>query len=373
MRLYKRKDSDIYQIDFTPKGGKRKRISTWTTDLDEAQEMFDKLKHESWREKKLNEKPKVSHSWEEAVVRYRKDKINKKSQATMSVDLKHLDKYLRGILLEDIDEDLISHIKYSRQAETYQRCKGGKRYAITSSTVNRTLEQLRAVLRRAAGWRWIERVPTIEFIELNEAEEISYNWLSKDEAQAVLEELPYHLKMLMKFALSTGLRESNVTGMKWNRINLKKKIAHVAAIESKNSKVIPIPLNDEAMAIILELQGNHETNVFTYRGQPIKKANTPAWRKALDRAGIRPYFPPPSAGEGARAIYPQHDIKSYKYLDFRWHDLRHTWASWHAEAGTPLLVLQELGGWKSYDMVLRYSHLSESHIASFSNNISFDE
>ena len=54
--------------------------------------------------------------------------------------------------------------------------------------------------------------------------------------------------------------------------------------------------------------------VFTYRGHPVAKANTKAWRHALGRLGIE---------------------------DFRWHDLRHTWASWHLQNGTPLPVLQE--------------------------------
>lgn len=48
--------------------------------------------------------------------------------------------------------------------------------------------------------------------------------------------------------------------------------------------------------------------------------------------------------------------------DFRWHDLRHTWASWHVQKGTPLNVLQELGGWESPEMVRRYAHFSAAHL-----------
>ena len=55
--------------------------------------------------------------------------------------------------------------------------------------------------------------------------------------------------------------------------------------------------------------------------------------------------------------------------DFRWHDLRHTWASWHVQSGTPLQVLQELGGWSSYEMVLRYAHLSAGHLADYAENL----
>ncbi|MDO9104530.1 MAG: tyrosine-type recombinase/integrase [Methylovulum sp.] len=64
--------------------------------------------------------------------------------------------------------------------------------------------------------------------------------------------------------------------------------------------------------------GKHDTYVFTYKGEPVTRANNHAWRKALIRAGIK---------------------------NFRWHDLRHTWASRHIQNGTPLNVLRELGGW----------------------------
>jgi integrase len=49
--------------------------------------------------------------------------------------------------------------------------------------------------------------------------------------------------------------------------------------------------------------------------------------------------------------------------NFRWHDLRHTWATLHAQAGTPLHVLQELGGWRTPAMVRRYAHLTGTHLA----------
>jgi integrase len=71
--------------------------------------------------------------------------------------------------------------------------------------------------------------------------------------------------------------------------------------------------------------------------------NTKAWRQALERAEIK---------------------------DFRWHDLRHTWASWHVQAGTPLNVLQELGGWESVEMVRRYAHLSSEHLAGYVDRLS---
>ena len=89
--------------------------------------------------------------------------------------------------------------------------------------------------------------------------------------------------------------------------------------------------------------GKHSTHVFSYRGNPVRQVNTKAWRLALQRAGI---------------------------AEFRWHDLRHTWASWHAQAGTPLHVLQELGGWESAEMVRKYAHLSTVHLTEYVDRVS---
>lgn len=70
-------------------------------------------------------------------------------------------------------------------------------------------------------------------------------------------------------------------------------------------------------------------------GKPIHQVSSKAWRKAFQRAGIE---------------------------NFRWHDLRHTWRSWHVQSGISLQELQLLGGWSCFDMVLRYAHLSSQHL-----------
>lgn len=54
--------------------------------------------------------------------------------------------------------------------------------------------------------------------------------------------------------------------------------------------------------------------------------------------------------------------------NFRWHDLRHTWASWHVQSGTLLHILQELGEWSDYKMVQRYAHLAQEHLTRFVEN-----
>lgn len=167
-------------------------------------------------------------------------------------------------------------------------------------------------------------------------------WLTHEEVDRLLAELPQHLRDMAEFTLATGLRESNVTGLNWEQIDLMRKTAWIHADQAKAGQAIPVPLNGDAMAILHRLQGEHLTHVFTFHGHPVTRANNHAWRKALARAGIE---------------------------DFRWHDLRHTWASRHVQAGTPLHVLQELGGWASLSQVLQYAHLSSEHLAEAADRI----
>ena len=137
------------------------------------------------------------------------------------------------------------------------------------------------------------------------------------------------------FTLATGLRQSNVTELKWRDVDLVRNHAYVHPEDSKTGRAIPVPLNQDAIAILERQKGRHPVFVFTYKRHPVARCNNHAWRKALIRAGIK---------------------------DFRWHDLRHTWASWHVQNGTSLQELQQLGGWSSFEMVLRYAHLSSDHL-----------
>ena len=104
-----------------------------------------------------------------------------------------------------------------------------------------------------------------------------------------------------------------------------------------------MPLNAEAVAVVAKQLGKHATHVFSYQGSRITQVSTKAWYSALERAGIE---------------------------DFRWHDLRHTWTSWHVQGGTPLYVLQEMGGWASVEMVRRYAHLAADHLAPYAERLS---
>jgi len=284
------------------------------------------LKAEAWRVKNLKDTPR--HTWQEAVVRWVNEQSHKKSLKDDKGHLRWLHKHLNDKRLDEINKTMIDGIKQIKQ-------KSG----VSNATVNRVLALIRSILNRAKNdWEWLDSVPSVRLLQEPKKR---LRWLTHDEAAKLLKELPEHLQNMARFTLATGLRESNVTGLLWEQIDMTRRCAWIYADQAKGKKAIAVPLNTEACAIIKEQIGKHITYVFTYESEPVTRANNHAWRKALKRAGI---------------------------VDFRWHDLRHTWASWHIQNGTPVHVLKELGGWADLSMVLRYAHLSSEHLQGYAEN-----
>jgi integrase len=323
--LFKRPNSNNWYYKFTIKG-KTVYRSTGTFNKTQAQEIADKVKAKTHDIVKLGERPR--YLWQDAVIRWL-SVTEKKSIDTDKYHLKWLRSFLDDIYLDEIDTALMEGIIQAKLKVA------GK------TRVNRTTELVRSILNKAQKeWKWIDAVPHIRrFKEGNRR----LRWLTQDEVARLMDELPRHTRDMALFTLATGLRESNVTGLDWSQIDMQQRIAWVYTDQSKSGKVIRVPLNQDAIDILISQLGKHNSRVFTYQGNPVDKAGTKLWRNALKRAGID---------------------------NFTWHGLRHTWASWHVQAGTPLNVLQELGGWSSYEMVLRYAHLAPDHLSSYANNIS---
>ena len=327
MSLFKRKDSPNWWVKFVH-NGKRVQQSTGTSDPIRAKEYHDKLKASLWDRERLGIKPK--HSWNEAVVRYVEETSHKASRSDDKAHLRWVDRFLNGVSLDKVDRDLLDRIMSARRAE-----------GVANSTVNRTMEVVRAVLRRAAyDWDWIDKAPRVRMLPEPKRR---IRWLTREEADRLVAALPGHLAAMARFSLETGLRRSNVTGLLWSQIDLTRRTAWIHADQAKARKAIAVPLSAAAVIVIREQVGKHSTHVFSYRGKPVRQVNTKAWRQALERVGIS---------------------------DFRWHDLRHTWASWHVQAGTPLHVLQELGSWECVEMVRKYAHLASDHLVQYVDRMS---
>jgi len=120
----------------------------------------------------------------------------------------------------------------------------------------------------------------------------------------------------------------------WDQVDQERRTAWIHADQSRSRRAIAVPLNEDAVGVLTQQLNKHPIFVFTYKDAPVARTTTKAWKLALARAGIE---------------------------DFRWHDLRHTFASRLVMGGTDIRTVQELLGHKTITMTMRYAHLSPGH------------
>jgi integrase len=115
---------------------------------------------------------------------------------------------------------------------------------------------------------------------------------------------------------------------------------HTSGYQPNRGRAIWIALSEGAVNVLKGIRRTEDQErVFLYERRPVSNAyRKRAWRNACKRAGL--------AG-------------------LRFHDLRHTWASWLMQAGVPPYAIQSLGGWASPKMVERYAHLSPEHLKQY--------
>jgi integrase len=329
MSLFKRKRGSTWWVDVTTAGGERVRCSAKTSDRKAAQEYHDRLKADAWRVSKLGERQR--RSWDEAAMKFLKEVEGKSSYRDYLRQVHFWTKHFRGMPLDAITRDRAAELVEAEDNST--------------ATKNRYIACLRAVLRKAAGaWEWLDRVPKLKMYQEPKQR---IRWVTKEEAEKLLAALPEWLADMARFSLATGLRQANVYGLEWSQVDLERRVAWVHPDQAKARRAIGVPLNEDAVAVIRKQLGKHLRRVFVSPvGEPMDYWPQPArdgWTAGCKRAGIK---------------------------NFRWHDLRHTWASWHVQQGTPLYVLKELGGWETLEIVKRYAHLAPDHLKSYAERIS---
>lgn len=254
--------------------------------------------------------------------------------------------------------------------ESWRRVQGeqGKQ----PKTINRDLQRLQALLSKAVDWGVLNRHPFHGLKPLKTDRTGRVRYLSAEEEIAVREALakreeslrqarirfnewraargrsllpprsePYadHLQPIVLVAMNPGLRRSELFHVRWEDIDLAAKWLTVQGANANNGQTRRIPLNAEAH-VVLEAGRNiakeAETRVFPGVGGDRLKRMDRAWR------GLR---------------------KRSELQNFRFHDLRHHFASRLVQAGVPFNTVRELLGHADTTMVLRYAHLSPDHLA----------
>jgi integrase len=288
-------------------------------------------------------------TWGEAVLEWCKDAERSESELLS----------LRKFALSFHDRGL-SEVTRDAVHEALSFCK-------TSGTYTRYRTMIAAVLNLAVENGWLKEAPKLRVRE--DKKEKPREWITHEQWAALYDELPQHMKPMAEFAVETGLRQANVLGLTWKRVSLDRSLVWIEAEDAKGGAPIPIPLSKRALALLkqqaasrdaaLKLDPKHSSKdfVFVYRGRPITEIKT-AFISACVRAEL-----------GTVTITKDEQGKTRRSYDgFTWHGLRHTWATWHVQNGTPLDVLQKLGGWADLRMVMKYAHHTPGHLAGFADN-----
>lgn len=311
--------------------GERVRRSAGTADKKAAQRFHDELKASLWAQAA---RPS-GRTWQDACTAWLKAETRSKSDRYTLRAMDYADRPLTECT-----------------AESFEPVLAGK----TPGTANRHRALIVAILT-LAGVRI--KIP------MRKPKPGRLRFLTEAEWQRLYATLPEHLKPLAAFSIATGLRQANVTHLRWNQVDLARQVMWIHPDQAKGGKAIGIPLSPEAKQLLQAQIGKHDEWVFPYKGRgrkeggPVVKIKT-AWQLAMERAGL---------GHFERTLDDDGKLISKEWVgDFTWHGLRHTWASWHVMAGTPLEVLQKLGGWEDLRMVMKYAHLAPEYLASFAGN-----
>ena len=219
-------------------------------------------------------------------------------------------------MLTEIDAKMIRKFFDKRAAE------------VKEASVQRNLAVLKAILNKARNEGDLAMVPVFPKGKMSKGRT---RWLTVEEERRLLNAASKRLRFIIAFALDTGGRRSELFRLDWRNVDLPNN--RILFTQTKNGEDRSVRLTERARHILLELGPKESDPVFTYHGKPLKDVKT-AFDAARIKAGIE---------------------------DFRFHDLRHTFASRLVQQGLPLYEVMHMTGHKSLTMVQRYSHLAPEY------------
>jgi integrase len=323
MALYRRSPGGPWWTRFAVRGRVVKR-STFTRDRKSAEEFEVALKARFWRQAQLGES---AHTWREAVARLKRESTWRPSTATRNA---YALKYFEALNPIPIAAITVEVTRAARDRVEKDQ---------SPASANRIMATMTTVLHAAVRWGWLTHAPKVPMVHIPDRDPV---WITPEQCTTLMQELPRHLRGPVLFSVLTGIRMANVRDLTWDRVDLERAHVWVPSSSYKTKRAQGFALAPEVVQL-LETLPHRTGRVFLYPApmkgfketgavdmRPIAGTfNTKAFRKALKRAGIA----------------------------CRWHDLRHSFASWLALAGASDSVLRAAGGWTSPKMVARYAHL----------------
>lgn len=322
MGLYKR--GPVWWMSFNYQG-KQFRKSTETEDRKLAQRIFDKLKGEIAEGRYFQKLPGEDYTFRDMI-----DKYMAEYSAVNKLPSSHKrDKSIVKNLLSAFEDYIVSEIS-SKDIQAYKVSR--RQDGVSPRTINYELAVMNHAFNIAIrDWEWVETNPVKKVSKEKVRNQIE-RWLTLEEEKKLLNASPAWLKDIIIFAINTGFRQSEILNLKWYQIDFQRRT--VTITEQKNGDVDTLPLNETVMTLLrdkVEMPLDKSKHVFPNTNNE-RKGNgllMKAFHSALRKSGIE---------------------------KFRFHDLRHTFATRLVQNGVDLYTVQKLGRWKNASMVTRYAH-----------------
>jgi integrase len=322
MGIFKRDGN--YWIDFYYLGKRyRKKIGS---NKKQAEVIYGKIKSQivegKYLDIKRNQKIKFNEITNIFLDNY--SKVNNKSSTyyrNISI-IKHLRDFFGDIYLYEIKDIHIENYKKQRIQQE-----------INPSTINRELAVLRAIFNKAKQWEIIFNTPKIRLFKIDNSR---LRYLTDKEYSDLLNISCEPLRSIIVIGVNTGMRRGEILNLKWQDIDFKQNL--IVLWDTKNKEKRYVPMNKIVRDTLINTNRSRNSD-YVFPGKD----------------GIN------HISEHYISHLFEKIIKKVGIKDFRFHDLRHTFASWLVMAGIDLKTVQELLGHKTFTMTLRYAHLSPEH------------
>jgi integrase len=306
-------------------GGKQVRRSTEVTDRKLAERIYHKVMAQIAEGKWFVPERGVDKTVKELMERYLRDHSgpNKspKSHRSDRCVAAHLIRAFGDLTLKEVRPSLLAEHKAKRRSE-----------GAAPKTINIELGILSHAFQLAVKeWEWIGDNPVLR-VSREKVRNLIERWLTSEEERRLLAASPTWLQEIIMFAVNTGLRQGEILNLQWPKVDLFRKT--ITLLEQKNGAKDTLPVNAKALEVLkarAKVRSLKSDYVF-YNG---------AGNRMDARDLLRVFY----------RVMKKADVK-----DFRFHDLRHTFATRLVQAGVDIYTVQKLGRWKTISMVMRYAH-----------------
>jgi len=329
--MFKRKDSGVWWMCIRH-NGKKIQKSLETSEKKLAKAIQAKIKTEivegTYFDKRIGHDMSFNILMDKFMMEYAPT-VSENMQKAYKYYLKNLNSYFGNPKLDSMTPRLIAGYKAQRRNE-----------GASSSTINRELYMLSKAFNLAVKeWEWLSENPVSKVSKERENNERD-RWLSYEEEKRLLNNSPDWLSDVITFALHTGLRQDELLSLEWSRVVFSP--GTILIQETKNGKPKTLPLNKIAVNILEEKSKvrsvKNDLVFLSGSGTKINRSNLKrALKKVLEKVGIK---------------------------DFRFHDLRHTFATRLVQKGEDIYKVAKLMGHKDIRMTQRYAHHSSESLRS---------